>query len=178
MAMNFNPMDNQDGILMYCAQSEEGLGDFVALVVKDERVEFRYDIGSGLAIIRSNHVLQPGVWTHVSVNRDFKEGNLTINGEPTIGGKSPGTARTMTLNTLLYIGGVDRRRITVNRNAGVSRTFRGCISDVSSYELIQRLSIGLFKLKNIVCHVLLARSVFNECGYTEVSLGFSKHRRL
>ncbi|XP_050492347.1 basement membrane-specific heparan sulfate proteoglycan core protein-like isoform X5 [Bombus huntii] len=130
VAMNFNPLDNQDGILMYCAQSEEGLGDFVALVVKDERVEFRYDIGSGLAIIRSNHVLQPGVWTHVSINRDFKEGNLTINGEPTIGGKSPGTARTMTLNTLLYIGGVDRRRIIVNRNAGVDRTFRGCISDL------------------------------------------------
>lgn len=130
--MNFNPLDTQDGILMYCAQSEEGLGDFVALVVKDERVEFRYDIGSGLAIIRSNHVLQPGVWTHVSINRDFKEGNLTINGEPTVGGKSPGTARTMTLNTLLYIGGVDRRRIIVNRNAGVDRTFRGCISDVSS----------------------------------------------
>ncbi|XP_043603067.1 basement membrane-specific heparan sulfate proteoglycan core protein-like isoform X2 [Bombus pyrosoma] len=128
--MNFNPLDNQDGILMYCAQSEEGLGDFVALVVKDERVEFRYDIGSGLAIIRSNHVLQPGVWTHVSINRDFKEGNLTINGEPTIGGKSPGTARTMTLNTLLYIGGVDRRRIIVNRNAGVNGTFRGCISDL------------------------------------------------
>ncbi|XP_076631096.1 terribly reduced optic lobes isoform X1 [Colletes latitarsis] len=130
VALNFNPLDNKDGILMYCSQSDEGLGDFVALVVKNRHVEFRYDIGSGLAIIRSSHVLQPGVWTHVSVNRDFKEGNLTVNGEPTVGGKSPGTARTMTLYTPLYIGGVDRRRITVNKHAGVDRTFRGCISDL------------------------------------------------
>lgn len=117
---------------MYCAQSDEGLGDFVALVIKEKRVEFRYDIGSGPAIITSNHILQPGVWTHVSINRDFKEGNLTVNGEPTIIGKSPGNDRIMTLNTPLYIGGVDRRRITINKNAGVNKTFRGCISDVSS----------------------------------------------
>lgn len=131
MALNFNPLDDTDGILMYCSQSDEGLGDFVALVIKNKHVEFRYDIGSGLAIIRSTHVLQPGVWTHVSVNRDFREGNLTVNAEPTVGGKSPGTARTMSLNTPLYIGGVDRRRIAVNINAGVDHTFRGCISDVS-----------------------------------------------
>ncbi|CAK9827038.1 Basement membrane-specific heparan sulfate proteoglycan core protein [Anthophora retusa] len=130
MALNFNPLEDKDGILMYCSQSDEGLGDFVALVVKNRHVEFRYDIGSGLAIIRSNHILQPGVWTHVSVNRDFKEGNLTVNGEPTIGGKSPGIARTMSLKTPLYIGGVDRRRIRVNENAGVDRSFRGCISDL------------------------------------------------
>lgn len=134
MALNFNPLDTSDGILMYCSESDEGHGDFVAVVVKNRHVEFRYDIGSGLAIIRSNHLLQPGVWTHVSVNRDFKEGNLTVNGEPTIGGRSPGLARTMTLNTPLYIGGVDRRKITINSNAGVDRSFRGCISDVSIFE--------------------------------------------
>ncbi|PBC30144.1 Basement membrane-specific heparan sulfate proteoglycan core protein [Apis cerana cerana] len=130
VALNFNPLDNEDGILMYCAQSDEGLGDFVALVIKEKRVEFRYDIGSGPAIITSNHILQPGVWTHVSINRDFKEGNLTVNGEPTVIGKSPGSDRIMTLNTPLYIGGVDRRKITINKNAGVNKTFRGCISDL------------------------------------------------
>ncbi|XP_076397846.1 terribly reduced optic lobes isoform X10 [Megachile rotundata] len=130
VALNFNPLGDKDGILIYCSENDEGLGEFVALVIKDKRVEFRYDIGSGTAIIRSNYVLQPGVWTHVSIARDFKEGNLTVNGEPTIGGKSPGVSRTMTLNTPLYIGGVDRRRITVNKNVGVNRAFRGCISDL------------------------------------------------
>ncbi|XP_078043481.1 basement membrane-specific heparan sulfate proteoglycan core protein-like isoform X2 [Augochlora pura] len=128
--MNFNPMDEGDGILLYCAQSDEGNDDFVSLIVKDRRVEFRYDLGSGTAMLRSNFVLQPGVWTHVSVNRDYKEGNLTVNGEPTIKDRSPGSDRTMSLNTPLYIGGVDRRRIMMNKNAGVDRTFRGCITDL------------------------------------------------
>lgn len=131
VALNFNPADDENGILMYCSQNDEGREDFLALVVKDRHLEFRFDVGSGLAVIRSSHVLEPGVWTHVSVNRDYRDANLTVNGEPTVGGKSPGTARTMTLNTPLYIGGVDRRRITVNKNAGVDRAFRGCISGVS-----------------------------------------------
>lgn len=139
--MNFNPLDDEDGILMYVSQSDEGLGDFAALITREGRVEFRYDIGSGLAVLKSNHIVQPGVWTHVSLSRDFKEGKLSVNGEPWVEGKSPGAARTMTLNTPLYIGGVDRRRISVNKNAGTNRTFRGCISDVSlTYNLQLEIS--------------------------------------
>lgn len=128
--MSFNPTDIGDGILMYCSQSDEGLGDFAALVIKDQRVEFRFDIGSGMAIVRSSQPVQAGVWTSVRVNRDFKEAKLSVNDEPVVEGKSPGGSRTMTLNTPLYIGGVDRRRITVNKGVGVDRSFRGCISEV------------------------------------------------
>ncbi|XP_023290722.1 basement membrane-specific heparan sulfate proteoglycan core protein [Orussus abietinus] len=130
LTMNFNPSDNGDGILMYSAQVDEGLGDFVALVIKDKHVEFRFDVGSGTAIIRSSYIVQPGIWTHVTISRDFKVGNLSVNGEPQIEGRSPGTARTMTLNTPLYIGGVDRRRITVNKNVGVDKGFRGCVNEL------------------------------------------------
>lgn len=115
---------------MYCSQSDEGLGDFAALVIKDQCVEFRFDIGSGIAVLRSLQLIQPGVWTSIRVNRDFKEAKLSVNGEPAVEGKSPGASKTMTLNTPLYIGGVDRRRITVNKAVGVDWNFRGCISEV------------------------------------------------
>lgn len=39
-----------DGIIMYDAGSEDGTGDFVALVVKDHYLEFRFDTGSGMLI--------------------------------------------------------------------------------------------------------------------------------
>lgn len=135
--MSFNPADSGDGILMYCSQNDEGLGDFAALVIKDRHVEFRFDIGSGIATIRSSHPIQSGVWAHVTMNRDFKDAKLSVNGEPFVEGKSLGAARTMNLNTPLYIGGVDHRRITINRNVGVDRSFRGCISEleVSSVSL-------------------------------------------
>jgi len=129
--MSFNPADTGDGILMYCSQSDEGLGDFAALAIKDKHVEFRFDIGSGITTIKSPYTIQPGVWTYVTVNRDFKDAKLSVNGEPFVEGKSAGAARTMNLNTPLYIGGVDHRRITINQNVGVDRSFRGCISEVS-----------------------------------------------
>ncbi|XP_018405456.1 PREDICTED: basement membrane-specific heparan sulfate proteoglycan core protein-like [Cyphomyrmex costatus] len=130
VAMSFNPADSGDGILMYCSQNDEGLGDFAALVIKDRHVEFRFDIGSGITTIRSPYSVQPGVWAHVTLNRDFKDAKLSVNGESFVEGKSLGAARTMNLNTPLYIGGVDRRRITINRNVGVDRSFRGCISEL------------------------------------------------
>lgn len=129
--MNFNPSDNGDGILLYCSQTDEGLGDFVALVVKDRHVEFRFDTGSGTAVVKSNYIIQPGVWTHVIFSRDLKDGKLSINGEPVVDGTSPGPSRMMSFNTPLYVGGIDRRKITVNRHVGVNRNFRGCISEVS-----------------------------------------------
>lgn len=137
--MNFNPTDEGDGILIYCSQSEEGLGDFAALIIKNKHVEFRYDVGSGMATLRSNYIVQPGTWTYVTINRDFKEAKLSVNGEPFIEARSPGSARTMTLNTPLYVGGVDRRKITLNKNLNVDRSFRGCISEVSKSLYLGRL---------------------------------------
>ncbi|XP_020284899.1 basement membrane-specific heparan sulfate proteoglycan core protein-like [Pseudomyrmex gracilis] len=128
--MSFNPADSGDGILMYCSQSDEGLGDFAALIIKDKHVEFRYDIGSGMATIRSPQAVQPGLWTRVTVNRDFKDAKLTVNDQPVVEGKTPGASKTMTLNTPLYIGGVDRRRITVNEKVGIDQNFRGCVSEL------------------------------------------------
>jgi len=47
MALKFNAADAQDGLLMYCAQSEDGQGDFTSLAIRDKRLEFRFDTGSG-----------------------------------------------------------------------------------------------------------------------------------
>jgi hypothetical protein len=47
MALKFNAADAQDGLLMYCAQSEDGQGDFTSLAIRNKRLEFRFDSGSG-----------------------------------------------------------------------------------------------------------------------------------
>ncbi|XP_044579343.1 basement membrane-specific heparan sulfate proteoglycan core protein isoform X2 [Cotesia glomerata] len=144
LTMNFNPSDNGDGILMYCSQSDEGHGHFIALVIKDRLVEFRFDIGSGMAVVRSNYVIQPGVWTRVTLNRDFKDGKLSVNGEPLVEGRAPGIAKTITLNTYMYIGGVNRSRITINPKVDVTRSFHGCIN------LLEGFLLNLHLLKSTV----------------------------
>jgi hypothetical protein len=32
---------------MYCAEREDGYGDFASIAIKDEHLEFRFDTGSG-----------------------------------------------------------------------------------------------------------------------------------
>ena len=43
----FKAQTVQDGLLMYNAQSDEGKGDFISLAIRNARVEFRYNSGSG-----------------------------------------------------------------------------------------------------------------------------------
>ncbi|CAL1682401.1 unnamed protein product [Lasius platythorax] len=139
--MSFNPTDSGDGILMYGSQNDEGYGDFAALIIKDKHIEFRFDIGSGMATIRSPYAVQSGVWTYVTVNREYREAKLSVNGESFVETKSPGASRTMILNTPLYIGGVDRRKITINKDVGVDRSFRGCISELK----VSSVSVNMLK---------------------------------
>ena len=43
----FKAQSVQDGLLMYNAQSNDGRGDFISLAIRNARVEFRYNSGSG-----------------------------------------------------------------------------------------------------------------------------------
>ncbi|XP_034945971.1 basement membrane-specific heparan sulfate proteoglycan core protein isoform X4 [Chelonus insularis] len=149
VTLNFNPTHNGDGILMYCSQSDEGHGDFVALIIKDRVVEFRFDIGTGMVVVRSNYTIQPGVWTRVILNRDFKDGKLSVNDEPLVERRAPGTKRTMTLNTPLYIGGVNQSRIRINKNVGVQRHFHGCINELEVSTLNVKLLNSTIDSSNI-----------------------------
>ena len=47
LGFKFKPEDEKDGILMYCAQSEEGQGDFASIAIRNGYLEFRFDTGSG-----------------------------------------------------------------------------------------------------------------------------------
>lgn len=48
VSLKFKPKDLNDGILLYCSESEEGHGDFTSLAIKDGKLEFRFDVGSGM----------------------------------------------------------------------------------------------------------------------------------
>lgn len=40
------------GLLLYNGQKTDGKGDFVSLALHDQYLEFRYDLGKGVAVIR------------------------------------------------------------------------------------------------------------------------------
>ena len=50
-----------------------GEGDFMSLGLREGRVEFRFDVGSGPAIIQSDPI-EMGRWHTVRIKRNHKEG--------------------------------------------------------------------------------------------------------
>jgi Laminin G domain. len=47
VSLRLNPRDVRDGIILYSGQSDDGLGDFISLAIREKHMEFRFDTGSG-----------------------------------------------------------------------------------------------------------------------------------
>lgn len=55
---------------------------------------------------------------------------MVINNGPMLNSESPGSTLGLNLATPLFIGGVDRTRIEVSPEVGVTSGFKGCVSEV------------------------------------------------
>ena len=54
----------KDGLLMYSAQNEQGDGDFTSLALRNKKLEFRFNTGTGTATLISDEIM-PGQWVKV-----------------------------------------------------------------------------------------------------------------
>lgn len=162
--LTFNPKSLDDAILLYNAFDELGDNDFVALLIIDKYVEFRYNLGSGPAIIQSLEILRVGEWTTVVANIYQKNGSLTVNDGPTVTGESSGTTVGLNLKTLLYVGGVDHNSVRLALDVTVDRGFHGCISKLKikgrDIDLVKsaienvRVAECVDEVRESVCHRL------------------------
>nr|CAD7392246.1 unnamed protein product [Timema cristinae] len=130
LSLKFNPTDADDALLLYCAQDEDGNGDYTSLAIRDKRLEFKFDTGSGPAIIRSEREIIPGEWVTVLAGRNSRSGHLSINNDPAVSGNAPGTTKGLNLRTPLYVGGYDKQRVHLAQGVGVDKGFRGCVSEI------------------------------------------------
>ncbi|XP_064212839.1 basement membrane-specific heparan sulfate proteoglycan core protein [Tribolium castaneum] len=128
-ALKIKPTDNRDGILLYCAETDEGHGDFVSLAIKDRHIEFNFNVGGRPVTIRSEKEVRPGEWHVLTATRSLSEGRLIVDGETTFG-TTPGNHKTLNLLTRLYVGGYDSENIKINDKVGVHSGFNGCISEI------------------------------------------------
>ncbi|EAW56292.1 hCG2038987, partial [Homo sapiens] len=118
------------GLLLYNGQKTDGKGDFVSLALRDRRLEFRYDLGKGAAVIRSREPVTLGAWTRVSLERNGRKGALRVGDGPRVLGESPVPHTVLNLKEPLYVGGApDFSKLA--RAAAVSSGFDGAIQLVS-----------------------------------------------
>ncbi|XP_005722120.1 pikachurin isoform X1 [Pundamilia nyererei] len=113
-----------DGVLLY--SDDAGSGDFLAINLVDRYVEFRFDCGSGGAVIRSEEQISLDSWHELRVSRTAKSGILQVDSQRPMEGIAEGAFTQINCSSPLYIGGVPEYDKT-KRTAGVIKPFTGII---------------------------------------------------
>ncbi|KAK7083866.1 Basement membrane-specific heparan sulfate proteoglycan core protein, partial [Halocaridina rubra] len=127
LEISFKP-EADDGLILYNSQragNEDG--DFVAFGMSGGYVEFRFDVGSGPAIIRSQTPVENNIWHTVKLSRNRKEGTMVVDDGAPVSGRSEGRFLGLDLVENMYLGSVpDFGR--VHKQTGFITGFVGCIS--------------------------------------------------
>ncbi|XP_053695300.1 basement membrane-specific heparan sulfate proteoglycan core protein isoform X2 [Sabethes cyaneus] len=128
----FKPDKLDDCILLYAAESENTFGDFVAIVLYNGRIEFRYSVAGKIPpiILRSTVTIHNNQWHDISAGRS--RGGLAylqVDEEALINEPKIGRPTAILLKSNVYVGGYDKR-IFVNPAVGMKKGFEGCISDL------------------------------------------------
>uniref|UniRef100_A0A3B4ZVM0 EGF like, fibronectin type III and laminin G domains n=1 Tax=Stegastes partitus TaxID=144197 RepID=A0A3B4ZVM0_9TELE len=113
-----------DGVLLY--SDDAGSGDFLAINLVDRYVEFRFDCGSGGAVIRSEEQISLDSWHELRVSRTAKSGILQVDSQRPMEGIAEGAFTQINCSSPLYIGGVPEYDKT-KKTAGVKKPFTGII---------------------------------------------------
>ncbi|XP_078729473.1 basement membrane-specific heparan sulfate proteoglycan core protein isoform X6 [Lampetra fluviatilis] len=126
--VTFRP-DTADGLVLYNGQKQGSGVDFLSFGLVGGRPEFRFDVGSGMAVIRYPMPLELGEYHTVTLRRNLTEGSLTVNNEAPVVGSSQGKFQGLDLNEEMYVGGVPSfSRVT--RITGIKTGFTGCVREM------------------------------------------------
>ncbi|XP_064160473.1 basement membrane-specific heparan sulfate proteoglycan core protein-like isoform X1 [Anguilla rostrata] len=146
--LEFKPLD-QDGLMFFSGGKKMKVEDFVSLSLVDSHVEFRYELGTGMAILRSQEPVTLEQWHRVTAERLNKDGFLKVDQAPEVRRSSPGKAQGLNIHTPMYLGGVPSMDI-LPKAANVSMLFEGCIGEVLvngkkvdlSYSFLESRAVG------------------------------------
>ncbi|XP_018100005.1 pikachurin isoform X3 [Xenopus laevis] len=137
--MTFRP-DTEDGTILYSFDTDSK--DFISLTLVNGYVVFRFDCGSGTAVIRTEKPVTLGQWHELRFSRTARNGILQVDNQKQVHGISEGGFSQIKCNTDLFIGGVPDYD-TVKKNSGVLKPFTGSIQKLVLNDLIISLIQGL-----------------------------------
>jgi agrin len=156
-----------EGILVYAQQYpaiSEG-SDFISLALVDGHVEFRYDLGTGPALIRTSQRIRLGVWHRVQAKRWHRDGMLKLDDFDNVDGHSLGSLRSLDLGQPTYVGGVPHSADLSLGNVSRLITNLGMSKITGLDGCIKRFKIGHreVKIQSSSEPIALRRVSLNEC---------------
>lgn len=104
LSMEFRP-EAGDGILFLTGERDDMAGDFMALLLHEGFVEFRFDCGSGVGVVRSEEPVQLNQWNRVTLYRHRWDAWLQLNAGRRVEGRSKGLFSRITFREPLFMGG-------------------------------------------------------------------------
>nr|XP_033325096.1 agrin-like isoform X2 [Megalopta genalis] len=131
------------GLLLYNGQLNNGRGDFISLNLIHGRLEFRFNLGSGIANISSPDPVTLDTWHCVRISRLGREGVLQLDDGTVARGLSGSPLTELNLQMPLYVGGVKHWR-EVHRLAGAWKGLNGAV---------QRLMVNGKTYQNLAVNV-------------------------
>ncbi|XP_053610410.1 agrin-like isoform X5 [Plodia interpunctella] len=117
------------GMLLYTGQSNKAKGDFIAINLVNGYLQFRYNLGSGIANITSPVPITKGHWHRARVSRIDRHGSLQLDHHPTQKGTSAPPLTHLELNLPLFIGSLPAY-IRPHKMSGVTSSFIGSVQQV------------------------------------------------
>ncbi|XP_017773533.1 PREDICTED: pikachurin [Nicrophorus vespilloides] len=115
-----------DGIFFLTGERDDMAGDFMALLLHQGFVEFRFDCGSGVGVVRSEETVLLNQWNHITLYRHRWDAWVQLNGGKHVQGRSKGLFSRITFREPLFIGGAGNTT-GLSEKLPVSGGLKGCI---------------------------------------------------
>ncbi|KAF5294801.1 hypothetical protein FQA39_LY00285, partial [Lamprigera yunnana] len=120
---------SENGMLLYNGQLKNGRGDFISLNLVNGYLQFRYNLGSGVANITSEEKINLGKWHWARILRNGREGYLQLNNSTVVRGYSGSPLTELNLELPFYLGSMLYWQ-EVHKLSGILKGFRGAIQRV------------------------------------------------
>ncbi|KAK7086587.1 hypothetical protein SK128_027747 [Halocaridina rubra] len=125
LTIEFKP-ESPNGVILVSGENDDLSGDFMAAVLLNSYVEFRWDCGSGAGSVRSPEIVHMGEWNRLTVYRHRWDVWLQLNDGHHIQGRSEGLFSRITFREPLYVGGSNNLTSLAIR-LGVTTGLLGCV---------------------------------------------------
>ncbi|CAO1339330.1 unnamed protein product [Diamesa serratosioi] len=116
-----------DGVILFSGHHE--FGDYIALCLNMGFVEFTFDLGSGIATVRSEFPITLGEWVTIKVSRTARLAVMKVDMYPEVMIVSPNGFWHLSLPHSFFVGGVQSREVLPS-NLRERGSFIGCIQKI------------------------------------------------